>query len=750
MLQPTPSRGSLLLRGAIAGVALCAASCSDDDAPVSRSRIPTVARYAPSEGVVPIPNDLLFSGSVDATLNLPVEDPTNGADPFNALNSLDGWSTLAPISVDFSRPLDPDTVIDPLTMLPTDAVRVFEVTTFVSPTAPVGGPVITADVELVAGVDFRVMQSSATSLAIQPLRPLTPSTLASNSVYMVVVTNTLRDTAGFRVGKDTEYIFASELTPYQPPTPASLIQLQGLVNSQLNAFEQFEIANSVTPLTRDDVVVSFTFTTQSVGAGLDTILAIANGQESALIAGLCSQLGTCMDTTDNPFSVPTARVNNAALPLGTASELVGGPVGNALIYAGILEAPYYLTAPMNPSVDPNTVVVDDAPLTESWSARYAPAGATDSHVTRFNFLPNATSAQKMPMLVMVPDTAPPPGGFPVVIFQHGIGQNRTNLLGVAESLAAAGLAAVAIDLPLHGVSAVTGQLVGANIFAGYRQNGADVWERTFGLDLLDESGLVPAAGPDGNADSSGVHFLNLTDLAVSRDNNQQAVADLINLRASIGQILIMGVDVFDETDVHFMGHSLGGIVGTPFISTQPALSSSVIGMAGGSIPYLLNGSTIFGPTIRGGLAAAGVLEGTPEFDQFLAAAQTVLDTVDPINHAASAVASGQPVLMLEIVGGGPQGGVADLVVPNDVMDAPFAGTEPLAAAMALAGLSVTTTDANGLQRIVRFVEGDHSSLVSPGASAGTMAAFAEMQTMVAGFHATAGTNITVTNTAVVQ
>jgi len=258
--------------------------------------------------------------------------------------------------------------------------------------------------------------------------------------------------------------------------------------------------------------------------------------------------------------------------------------------------------------------------------------------------------------------------------------------------------------------------------------------------------------PDGNADSSGIHFLNLLNLAVTRDNLHQGVSDLFNLRAALGGLTVGGMDIFDETDVHFVGHSLGGIVGTTFVALQPGLGAASFGMAGGNIAYLLDGSAIFGPVIQASLAIAGVLPDTPEYAQFLAVAQAIVDSGDPINYGERAAMSGTPIYFAEAVGGGTLGGLPalpDLVVPNSVPGSPLAGTEPLIATMGLQSVSMSTNDPAGLQGAVRFIEGDHSSLVSPGFTAATQAAFAEIQAQLASFHSSTGTVITVTNTGVV-
>ncbi|MEC8511766.1 MAG: hypothetical protein VX015_06440 [Planctomycetota bacterium] len=737
-----------LLGLALLGSALLTSACVDDDDPVSQLRTQTVARFAPSSGEVPLPNDLLFSGTTDLTLNVPVADPTNLSDPLIALSTADGWSTVAPIFVPFTRAIDPATVIGGST------VRVFEVTAFADPATPVGGPVVSADNELVDGVDYEVSVSSDfgnTAIEIQPLVPFAPSTVGGgNNVYMVTVTNGVTDTDGFAVGRDAQFRFAAETALNNPPD--ELAQLNGLVNSQLNAYA------ATTSQPREDVVVSFTFTTQSVGSTITTLFGIANGQEVGIINNLCLQLGTCGDdTATDPNSDAQLRTIIGAPLIGTASELLGGPVGQALIYGGIFQAPYYLSAAANTG-NFTGLTNDPTPLISKWQARYAPvAGVTERNLTRFNPLPISTSSQQVPVLISVPDSAAipmPANGYPVAIFQHGINGNRAAMLDVAEALANVGFACVSIDLPLHGIA--PNEFLGdgvTSLFLGYDQSG-DVWERTFGLDLLTE-GAAPAVGPDGVADSSGAHFINLTDLAVSRDNLRQGVADLFNLKAALSSLTVLGMDVIDETQVHFIGHSLGGMVGTAFVANQTDLRAVTLAMVGSSIPYLLDGSVNYGPVVRAGLAANGVLSGTPDFANFLLTSQTVLDAADPINYTARVQANGTPIYLPEIIGGGANMSLPDLTVPNSVPGAPFAGTEPMISALGLASTSVSTSDIGGLQVAVRFIEGNHSTIrfpAEPGVTptAEETAAWAELQSQMASFHQSLGASLTVTDGTVIQ
>ena len=77
--------------------------------------------YAPGDGEIPVPNDLLFSGSADLTLNIPTDDPTDKSDPQNAISGLDGWSTHAPFNIEFRGAIDGSSIA------PGQNVRIFKV-----------------------------------------------------------------------------------------------------------------------------------------------------------------------------------------------------------------------------------------------------------------------------------------------------------------------------------------------------------------------------------------------------------------------------------------------------------------------------------------------------------------------------------------------------------------------------------------------------------------------------------------------
>ena len=164
--------------------------------------------------------------------------------------------------------------------------------------------------------------------------------------------------------------------------------------------------------------------------------------------------------------------------------------------------------------------------------------------------------------------------------------------------------------------------------------------------------------------------------------------------------------------------------------------AATLAMPGGGIAQLLANSQSFGPAINGGLAAAGIETGSAEYNQFLIAAQTLVDSGDPINHASTLAAAGNTnVHMIEVIG--------DAVIPNAVATAPLSGTDPLARMMGLTQAGASTSGS----ALVKFSAGDHGSILNPAAS---LAATVEMQTQMATFAATAGTVLPITDASVIQ
>lgn len=666
--------------------------------PESASALKPSAVFDPSNSVIPFPNNLLFSGTADGTLNIPVADDTDLSDPSVALNALDGFSTVAPMSSEFSTSIDPATVNG-------TSVKVYQVTL----SGP-GGAVVAVNSQLTFGVDFVAtlssVDSSQSTVAILPLAPLTEKTS-----YMVVFTDDLMTTGGEPFGPSVTYRLIKNLPiPLVFGDPTLPGALQSLNATELASFEGLRQIINVSEATIaafdgavevTDIITSWSFTTQSIGDVLTQVRA---------------------DILAGPVPASTMVDSGQDSPLGAAD-----------IYVGTVDVPYYLTAASG--------VNDPTPLGSFWK------GAADSFLTQFNTTAVATSTETIPLMVSVPKpgTGSP---YPVVIFQHGITTNRATLLAVADALASAGLAVVAIDLPMHGLT-------------GNETNGTQAFynltttERTFDLDLVTQdplTGDITAAVPDGITDTSGRHYINLSNLLNSRDNLRQGVSDLFALTYAIDN-LTDGTVTFDNTSIYFLGHSLGAIVGTTFAALEPNVRDAVFAFGGGGVAKILDGSAAFGPSIAAGLAANGVSKGTPDFESFLGAAQTVVDSGDAINHATDLAAKPQGILYFEIVGG--NSSPSDLVVPNTVPDgndtsntipAPLAGTEPV---LTLMGLTQVDTDQAGpnLRHSVKFTAGEHSSLLDPTPDP---AVTTELQTQMATYLLTDGAVLDITDMSIIQ
>ncbi len=678
-----------------------------------------VATYAPSTGSVPLPNDLLFSGSTDLTLNVPVADAADFSDPSVAVSALDGWSATAPFAMSFSS-LDPNVSVDPASVVGGSSVRVFKVNVLrseVSPGIPAPtGPVTSVERELTANLEYVVQASGPTSVAVVPTVPF-----EQQASYMVVVTNGLMDSNGLPILHDSQYAIAKSVNPIAETSEvAALEPVRQLVNAMEVAAEAFEGGPA-----RSSVIMSFQFTVQSVG----TVM------QSAKLA-----------TIDGPLAAGAVPATSFSSLFTDTTPFTG--LGAADLYKGSITLNYLLGAPSeeNPTAPLNTMwkALEELPIGPEGALVPNPFG---ENLTYANSFPRVNGLETAPLLVSMPKAAlgcaKPAGGYPVVIFQHGITANRTNLLGIADSLAAppSCTAAVAMDMPLHGITendpvhlglqAASDGAIG--LFEGYAPGA--LRERTFGVDYVNNETGAP--GPDGVADSSGTHTINLANLLVARDNNRQAILDLLYLEKAVGTMDIDGDDAadFDATKISFIGHSLGAIVGSSFVAYSDNIQAAVLANPGGAIASLLNGSETFGPRIRGGVAAgAGITTEDPTFPatlaQFLFAAQTVVDSSDPANTATIALTNNVPTLMLQNLG--------DSVVPNSVATAPLAGTEPLARVL---GLETTATEEAGLvagdRLFTKLNVGVHSSVLSPDE------ATVEMQTQIVSFLSSGGAAVQV-------
>ena len=637
---------------------------------------PSTALFQPLQGVLPYPTDVYFSGSTDGTLNI---QPANALIPLQAsVNQLDGFSNTAAIRARFASPIAASS-------LTATSVYLAQVVVDSATKATVG-----FTRKLVLGTDPTIADFSAslatdagvgnTIVELRPLKPLVPGSGpgATNVGYLVVLTNGVTTVGGTPAVADTDYAnFKAALPTCATITNTSLNGLCKLTGAQL------QIAGQALGLNPANVVLSFSFSTQNTR---DTMTVLSSPSI----------------TTARPITVVNTGATTAALtPPGSPAPLPG----HANLYKGTLQIPYYSSRP--------TQTNPTAPLTATWLGGPSALDATSKFLTRFNPVPVATETISIPVFVTVPNAASPSGGvkpaggWPVLIFQHGLTRNRLDAVGVADSFADQGYVVVSIDLPLHGIGGAT---AAANPFYDAAN------ERTFNLDFVNNDTL--ATGPDGKIDPSGTHFVNVPNPLVTRDNIRQGAIDLLTLTRSLGSLNLDTDPAADinTSRIYFLGHSLGGIVGGVYLGTAGAAEviTGELANAGGGIAQTIFDSPAFGPRIKAGLAAQGITEGSTLYAQFIRDAQTAVDAGDPINYVASASAA-RPLLLLQVVGGGtlPSGAASpsDQVVVNSA-------TKRLIDALGLPRIS--TPGLNGVSRgYVNFLFGDHGSIIDPTSSLAT-------------------------------
>ncbi len=497
---------------------------------------------------------------------------------------------------------------------------------------------------LTYGVDFVVAETTG-KLNLVPLKPLNPS-----SYYMIVATDTLKDSTGapLRPGSDYSNYKTSTGSNAQEQTISGLIALQeGLFKA-------------ATGITSDHVIFSDWFGTQS---GADVLVAVKGAAASVLksptldAAALWKQdaLGntslpgtyTLSVSGGSPFLTQLDAENflpqeqkDAIAAAVDANPQLKGLAGMTQVYTGTVKLPYFLSSPatagswdkaktqswhgaipslyaianalkagdtevigglVGAGVDPallGELIADPSRQAELLAEASKLIGVTltsggkaldpEMNVGRFNPLPALEEVQSVPMRVFAA-TDDLKTITDVIIYQHGVTSVKENAYALALGQIGAGMKAtknVAVVVIDHPLHG----------------------ERGFAL-----TGSMDSVTTSDNP----TPYLNLSYLTVARDNLKQSVADLLGLRLAVGLANAGGKLGGAGLKVHFLGHSLGAIAGTSLLGVaNQSLGSAQadalfkfdtggLAMPGGGIAPLLLNSPTFGPTIQMSVLTAG-------------------------------------------------------------------------------------------------------------------------------------------------
>lgn len=252
-----------------------------------------------------------------------------------------------------------------------------------------------------------------------------------------------------------------------------------------------------------------------------------------------------------------------------------------------------------------------------------------------------------------PKTPLPPNGYPLVLVGHGLGgsnsvgfsagvPNSSLCVQLAQFFAAQGFGCIGIDAPSHGTR----------------------------------------GGEAG--------FFRFDDLTITRDYFREMAFDQMQILrvAASGQLAQFGAHI-DKTNLRYFGISLGGIMGSTFLSIDPNSLGGVLNVPGGGLVNIFQSPSIFydlGLILQGSLAIPyngpnGTVD--PDFQATIpfitTVSQVLLESADPINYAAL-LPSTKPLLIQE--------GLLDRTVPNNT-------TDDLAAAYGVQQVTATTGTPGG-------------------------------------------------------
>jgi len=600
--------------------------------------------WDPSNSEISVPNDLLFSGTIDGTLEMPDEtsakddgEAVDFGNPSAALGALDGWGIQNSFSIALEYE-DSSLTIDATTITSSDAVAIYQVEKFPSQTdtdcsnTDYSGLICKGIEQLTYGVDYITSMSDG-DLVIVLAKPL-----KAGASYAVALTNEIKDSNGDDLMPSSTYASVEqdiETTPLVLPslTDDELNETQAgirLLQTLTNNFEDSLV--SAFGADKDEIIYTQVFTTESAGvAGTDPL---------QIVKLLNAQTYAATVQTDPTVSLQIENVSTGGYTVADvllSYGLIENPsysyslLSTAYLYSSSIEVPYYLET--DETGDPLSgrweAACDSGAILSSATTEQLAAGTagdnnatcaalgladlgldTQRHLTKYNPLPETKSTETLEVQVTLPNITAaaalgttlvkPEDGWPVVILQHGITSKKEDMLAVTGTLAMAGFATVAIDHPLHA-------------------------SRGFEFDVEDEDGEITTTyinASDGYEDSAATAYLNLSSLLTARDNLRQSVADTLKLRLALNSVVDVSdsanpvYNIIDASKVHYVGHSLGAITGTNFtaIANTPvstgdettnaainalyAIQSSVLANPGSSIANFLLESASFSPLIK--------------------------------------------------------------------------------------------------------------------------------------------------------
>ncbi len=722
---------------------------------------PQIQDFDPSNSIIPFPNVLLLSPTTGLNTLPATCGESTGAQGLRegVLNTLDGAGTWLPaVFATFTAQVD----------LASTAGRVFLVKRVADPTDAVAVPAQVGRFQTIRYDEALPTCGAANVIEAITVTPVVP--LDDDSVYTVAVLQGVTSTDGEEFQPSTTWFFSRQLaapvsifdqdengvlttsdvvfnnTPLDQFDPRdanangvadtieSLAGIQRLFGLNQTFLPYVDVAlDTVTgeEVTRDDILIAWSFKTQTVEAPLDP----AGAGPAAFVTENAALAGPFGPIAGAPAGATVEQFYEANLGAGICTQLPCAAIGN--VFGGALDAPNFQVA------GPNTGALTD-PVPGPWSN---PLNPTEQ------------PGDPLEILAVRPATPAPATGYPLVVFAHGITRSKGDLLAIAGQLAGLGIATVAIDWPLHGSRAVQIFPTGSAC-----------------QDPSDAGAADPTLSP-----ACFAPILS-SNLPATRDGFRQGALDIMSLIAAMtnecaapdGVANCNGFAINADA-VGYIGQSLGAIIGTLPVAMQGGFKAAVFNVGGVSlttilentdsnrikcplIDALINNGTLQGKLwlqpdnsfnevdalcVQTNTALPIAVASEPAYRSFAAATRWIADPCDGVNFLdviGGRVAAGDLHVLVQQVEG-------DAVVPNEstaiigrllgFASATDATTPTVPPFSPSAGLADSATAAAWLNYSSDTVTYGHGSLLQPAAATPQgQAATAQMQTDAFTFLAT--------------
>lgn len=685
---------------------------------------PTAAPHVetdPDRGLIPLPSDFMLDAAGKYVQNISAFGPLAPG-----LATLDGFSTTGMLLLQMSGNIVSQTVTK-------DTVFIYELNTSTSPPTATrvkqvtegAGAVYVAQPPQIsravgAGGTLSACQTNSalcvsTAIGMQPAVPVSAGTsvvnlppFKENTTYAVLITNGVKEFDPSAPGGRGRPLSRSTLgnillfPPEHPVFAGGQSLLSGVDAGKAAGLEAMRqglhlaigtATATVSGFTRDNVVMGYTFRTQSIsGKGYAADQAAGVAEANRRPAGLL-QFAAYAYNPAGSFAISQLATTTGLKKYTPAEAWARWGVDTAVVPNSDIEAIWDVTT--------NTV---DGLSASSTAGAFDPAKLADPVGTG--------SIRPIKVLLAIPKaanvTAACPAGVPagvkcapLVIFHHGLTSSRGAMLNVANELVKGGVIVAAIDGAKHGDRSWCSTQGPAG------QCGAGTCVKIPGSEFQGDTAAgggppgLCSAGPtkqpvncasaacatawgtwaathagdtDGHAVTSGQYFVS-GNFFRTRDTIRQDLIDHSFLTLALARppaaagipaladatknefgaaLLALGGGttpmIVNPATIHWVGQSLGAILGSLNLAANARLSKGVLNVGGGTLTDILTNAYNFKANTCALLVGAGIMEFTTtpvtdptacqviagkegDYLKFLILAKWALDPADPINAA---------------------------------------------------------------------------------------------------------------------